>query len=515
MQPLILTFDVGSQSLRALLTNKNGEIELASQVKYTSPCLPPKTFGQAEQDPDFYFERICEAASKLRSMDPDGSFFARIKAVTVTCVRDTVVLLDKDYKPLRNIIVWMDSRRAKSSPSPTAFQSVLLKAVGMTEAIDMLYKDAFFNWIRDYEPELYSKASKFVFLPSWINYQLTGCLKDGVANQVGHMPFDNKKRCWMKKGLSRCVAPVPVDMLVEVVESGEEVGRITEKVASVSGIPAGLPLLATGTDKACEALGLGVVTLDKAAVSLGSASTIQFCTPKYFEPSPFLPSYPSIIPGYFNGENQIYRGYWTLTWFKDQFCQEEKAKADSLGIETEEILDSYLDEIQPGCNGLIMTPHFAPGANNPQAKGTMIGFTDRHTKKHMYRAIIEGVNFELYKQMKIMEKRSGQRIKEIYIAGGGSKSNTILQITADMFGLPVKRVQTHEATAIGSALTAFVGLGEFDSYSSAVSAMVHDSDVFIPRPEIHEKYSSIFENVYSKIESTNTKLFRAIRSIDK
>lgn len=515
MEPLILTFDVGSQSLRGLLVNKKGEIELSSQVKYRFPCLHPKTFGQAEQEPSFYYDQICLASEMLKEQDSNGTFFKRIKAVTITCIRDTVVLLDKDNKPLRNIIVWMDSRRAKSSPSLKPFEKLLLKLVGMSEAIDMLYKDAFFNWIRDFEPQLYRKASKFVFIPSYINYQLTGSLKDGVANQVGHMPFDNKKRCWMKKGLSRCVAPVPFDMLVDLVESGEEIGRISHETSELSGIPEGLPLLATGTDKACEALGLGVTSLEKAAVSLGSAATIQFCTPKYFEPSPFLPSYPSILPGYFNGENQIYRGYWTLTWFKEQFCQEEIAKAKELGIEPEEILDSYLEEIPIGCNGLIMTPHFAPGANNPQAKGTMIGFTDRHTKKHMYRAIIEGVNFELYKQMTIMEKRSGQHIKEIYIAGGGSKSDVILQITADMFGLPVKRTQTHEATGIGSALTAFVGLGEFSSYDEGVKSMVHDKDIFIPNSENHAKYSSIFDTVYSKIENTNTKIFRSIRSIDK
>lgn len=513
MEPLVLTFDVGSQSLRALLINKKGQIEAKSQIKYQTPCLPSENPGTAEQDPEFYYENICHAARLLKEQDTSNTLFSRIRAVTITCIRDTVLLLDKDNKPLRNIIVWMDNRRAKSSPSPTPFEKFLLSVVGMTETIDMLYKDAFFNWIRDFEPELYAKASKFIMLPGYINYRLTGTLKDGVANQVGHIPFDNKKRKWMEKGLSRAIAPIPVNMLIDLVESGQEIGKISEETSAKSGIPAGLPLLATGTDKACEALGLGVVSESKAAVSLGSAATIQFCTPHYFEPAPFLPSYPSIIPGYFNGENQIYRGYWTVTWFKQQFCQEEIKQAEKLGIEPEEILNTYLSEVPVGCDGLIMSPHLAPGANNPFAKSTITGLTDHHTKKHLYRAIIEGVNFELIHAMKRMEKRSGQHIKEIYIAGGGSKSDTILRITADMFGLPVKRIQTHEATGIGSSMTAFVGLGEFDSYQSAVHAMVHDGDVFLPNEENHRKYTEIYNKVYSKLEKTNTSLYRAIRSI--
>lgn len=511
MEPLILTFDVGSQSVRAILVNKQGQIELSSKLSY-KPHMESEVFGQAEQKPNFYYDSICKVSKQLKRLDPNGEKFSRIKAVTITCIRDTMVVLDKDNKPLRNIIVWMDSRRAKGEPKPPFLHKFLFWSVGMTETIKMLYKDAFFNWIREEEPEVYSKAAKILMLPSYINYQLTGTLKDGVANQVGHIPFDNKKRRWMTGGLSRCIAPVPLNQLVDLVETGEEIGKITEETAKKSGIPAGLPLLATGTDKACEALGMSVIDEGKAAVSFGTSATIQFCSPHFFEPSPFVPSYPSVIPSRFNGENQIYRGYWTLTWFKDQFCQEEQAKAKKLGIPTEALLDEYINQVPLGCNGLIMTPHLAPGTNNPFAKGTFIGLTDRHSKKHIYRAIIEGINFELIHNMKRMEKRSGQKIQEIYIAGGGSQSDVIMQLAADMFGLPAKRIQTYEATGIGSSLAAFVGLGEFKTFEEACKSMVHDKDVFMPNMENFAKYQEIYTNVYSKIEKTNTKLFRAIRN---
>ena len=509
--PLVMTFDVGTQSVRAMLVNKHGEVESSCKLPYGHPSLPPKVIGEAEQYPDFYYDKVCEASVMLKGQNP--ALFSRVVAVTITCIRDTVLILDKDHKPLRNIIMWMDCRRAPGKPNPPFLHKFLLWLVGMRETVKMLYKDAYFNWIRECEPELWAKTDKFVMLPGYINYKLTGVLKDGVANQVGHIPFDNRKRTWMKKGLARCVADIPLDKLIDLTETGTTIGYINAETARRSAIPEGLPLIATGTDKACEALGLSVVTQDKAALSLGTAATIQFCTPRYFEPEPFLPSYPSVIPGYFNAENQIYRGYWMVTWFIDQFCSDEKRLAQERGCSVEEILDAYMDDVPPGCDGLIMTPHLAPGAGNPYAKGIITGLSDTHSKKHLYRAIIEGLDFELYHAMKRMELRSGQRITCLYAGGGGSISNKVLQMTADIFGLPVKRTQTNECSGLGSSIAAFVGLGVYRDFNEAVCAMTRDTSVFIPDPETHKLYSDIYKNVYNTLERKNTSIFRAIRKL--
>ncbi len=508
----MLTFDVGTQSTRAMLVNKTGEIELSSKIQYESPAIQSDVFEQAEQYPEFYYNMVCESAKRLRQQDSEN-LFSRIVAVTLTCIRDTVLVLDKDRRPLRNIIVWMDGRRAPGKPDIPIWKRVLFAIVGMADTVEKLYKDSFYNWIKKCEPEIMAKTDKFVMLPGYINYLMTGELKDSVANQVGHIPFDNRKRVWMKRGLARCVADIPLCCLIDLVESGETIGYVTRRCSEASGIPEGLPLIATGTDKACEALGLSVISEGKAAVSLGTQATIQFCSKSYFEPQPFIPSFPSVIPGRFNAEYQIYRGYWTVIWFKEQFCQYEEAEAKRLGVCTESLLDRYLEEVPQGCNGLIMVPHMAPGTGNPNARAVLMGLSDQHTKKHLYRAIVEGINFDLYHAMKRMERRSAQKIKEIYIAGGGSQCDEILQITADMFGLPVKRIQTHEATGIGSSIAAFVGLGEFSSYEEATAAMVHDADCFIPDMKIHEKYKEIYSSIYKRLEFSVKGILRKIRKV--
>lgn len=512
MDSMVMTFDVGSQSVRAIIVDKQGNIRGAYKLEYENICLPSSNPDYAEQDPKFYYDMICKASLGLKeTVSPD--VMAAVKAVSITCIRDTVLILDKDHKPLRNIITWMDRRRAAGLPKLSLIKRIILALVGLTDSINMLYKDSFYNWIRENEPELWEKTDKFVLLPGYLNYLLTGELKDAVANQVGHIPFNNRKRTWMRQGFSRCVADVPLENLIDVVETGKVIGYINAGTASCSGIPQGLPLIATGPDKACEALGLSVTTREKAAVSLGTAASIQFVTPKYFEPSPFIPAFPSIIPGYFNGEDQIYRGYWIVRWFIENFCHEETLLAQQLGCSVEDILDTTLAQISPGCDGLVMTPNMHPGMTNPHTKSIMVGLTDIHNKKHIYRAIVEGISFELYHAMKRMERRSGQKIQVIYAGGGGSRSDNVLQILANVFGLPVKRTQTNETTAIGSSLAAFVGLGEFDNYDQAAASMIHDGKVFTPDPKIHEIYMNIYNGVYKNLERSNRFYFRRLSKI--
>ena len=129
--PLILTFDLGTQSMKALLINKAGETVLSSQVQYDSPCIPSDIRGCAEQEPDFYYDRLCEAGELLKKKDTKD-YFSHIIAVSITCIRDTGMILDKDHKPLRNIIVWMDERRAKGDPKPPFLHKLLFASPSLS-----------------------------------------------------------------------------------------------------------------------------------------------------------------------------------------------------------------------------------------------------------------------------------------------------------------------------------------------------------------------------------------------
>jgi sugar (pentulose or hexulose) kinase len=114
----------------------------------------------------------------------------------------------------------------------------------------------------------------------------------------------------------------------------------------------------------------------------------------------------------------------------------------------------------------------------------------------VYRAIIEGINFSLLAGKNKLEKKSGIPINRVMVSGGGAQSNLVCQITADIFGLPIQRVQTYETSGLGAAICGFVGIGHYPSYETAVRKMVHVSKEYLPNPEVHEKYKAIFDEVY-------------------
>ena len=104
----------------------------------------------------------------------------------------------------------------------------------------------------------------------------------------------------------------------------------------------------------------------------------------------------------------------------------------------------------------------------PEAKGAIIGFGDVHTRAHIYRAIIEGINYALIEGLEHIEKKSKVKVNTLMVSGGGSQSNAICQITADMFNKPVVRGQTYETSGLGAAINGFMGLKLFSSYQEAV-----------------------------------------------
>ncbi len=511
-EPLVLTFDIGTQSIRAMLCNKEGEFPAFVQIRYEKPFISEEP-GRAEQEPNFYFDMLCKASLELK--EKAGALFGDIIAVTVTTIRDTLLCLNKDKKPLRNMIVWIDRREAKNDLPAGAIKKFAFEYTGMLDTAKMQYSASFCNWIKENEPHIYRRTEKFVLLPTYINYLLTGVLRDCAANQIAHLPFDYKERKWMdEKELTRCVFDIPTTKLCRLVKSGAIIGEITNEAAEQTGIPAGLPLIATGSDKGCETLGLSVNKTGKAAISFGTSATVQFATQKYFEPQQFLPSYPAVLNDTWNPEIQIFFGYAMLRWFIEQFATEEAKKAAEQGISAEEYLNTYLPEIPAGCDGLIVQPYWEPGVSNPLAKGTITGFTPMHTKYHIYRAIIEGINFSLMEGMKLMEKRSKTKIRELFIAGGGSQNDTICQITANMFGLPVKRIHTHEASAIGSSMVAFVAMKEFRNYDAAIQSMVHVCDTFNPDFKETAIYEDIYENVYTKLYPKMLPVFKGMKKLE-
>ena len=497
--PLVLTFDIGTQSARCLLVRPDGTFADMVRKKYEQPYFS-KEPGWVEQTPDFYYDTIAALSKELLARN--APLIDRITAVTITSIRDTVLCLDRERRPLRDIILWLDKRRAHYWKEIPALKNALFILVGMGDAVKNIYRASAANWLMQNEPELWAETDQYVMLPTYLNYKLTGELKDSASNMIGHVPFDYKNRTWMRPhDLTRCVCDVPQEKLCELVPSGSVIGTITPEASAETSIPAGLPLISTGSDKGCETLGLSVLHPNQAAISYGTTATLQMAVKHYFEPQPFMPAYPGVPNDIYNPEFEVYRGFWMVSWFIEQFGAADKAEAAKRGISTEELLSEKIRDIPPGSGGLLLQPFWTAGITNPNAKGTIVGFADYHTRYHLYRAIIEGICMELYHGLSTMEKRSGLTVEELFVAGGGAQSDVVCQITADLFGLPVRRIQTHEVSAIGSAMVAFTAQGVFEDLDDAVAHMVRQKDVFEPNAENHAVYMEYYEKAYSKLPS--------------
>lgn len=505
MKPLILSLDIGTQSIRAMIFDKEG-----NQIKKVRKAFDPYfsvKFGYAEQHAEFYWEKTVETINSLKEISEE--MWGDIIAIAPTTMRDVIVTLDENMQPTRPAILWMDRREA-SIPHIPSKQKAIFKAVGMYDTVIKTAKGIRTNWIIDNEPEVWAKTKKAVLLSAYIHYKLTGTLVDSVASSIGHIPFDYKKKRWYKQShLQRPLFKMSFDMLYDLIEPGEKVGEgLTAEVSQVLELPRGLPVIATGSDKGTETLGTGCSDEKTASISFGTTATVQLTTKNYVEPIMFLPAYPAVYPHRYNPEIQIYRGYWMISWFIEQFGYDEQHEAKKAGICAEKHMDRYINRIGPGSDGLIVTPYWGAGLRHPEDKGAIAGFTESHTRGHVYKAMIEGINFALYEGMKSLEKKTGVKIEKVMVSGGGTSSCEVCQLTADMFGIPVGRVQTYETSGLGAAICGFVGMKEFANFDEAIKSMVHPEKPFMPNAEKHRIYGRIFKERYVKVPKALRPIFK-------
>lgn len=508
----LLSIDNGTQSIRALVFDQDGELLAKSKVDIESYLSPAP--GLAEQDAEYFWNSLCEACQSLWPMLD----FPReeIRAVSVTTQRATVVPVDARGQALHPAISWLDQRRVNSKPSLGPLQQLATRAIGARGAVAEFHANAEANWFAEERPEIWAQVEKYVLLSGYHSYRLTGAYTDAVASQVGYIPFDFKNQCWASPGDWKWrTLPVRRSMLPQLRAAGESLGLISEVASGETGIPAGIPLIASGSDKACEVLGSGCMAAGVGSLSFGTTATFNITTDKYLEVDRFHPAYPGVVPGTFNPEMAIRRGFWMVSWFKNEFGLREQHLADEQGVAAETLFDDLLKAVPPGSDGLLLQPYWSVGTApaGPEARGAIIGFNDVHTRAHIYRAIIEGIGFALREGKEALEKRSGQSVKTLRISGGGSQSDQVMQITADIFGMKVDRPHTFETSGLGAAIAAAVGSGTYTDFATAVRQMTRVRDSFTPNEEngvIYEKlYREVYQNIYAGLKPS----YQAIQSI--
>jgi sugar (pentulose or hexulose) kinase len=514
MPPYLLALDNGTQSVRALLFDAEGNLVAKAQIALDPPYFQPSP-GYAERDPISFWEAACAACQSLwhnHHINP-----ADIAGMSVTTQRGTVIHVNAEGNALRPAILWLDQRHTAGLAPVRGLWGLIFRLIGMRETIAYLQAEAEVNWVRTHQAEIAAKTHKVLLLSGYLTHQLTGNFVDSVGAQVGYLPFDYRALRWASPSSwhwqSALVTPA---QLPNLLPPASLLGQVSARAAAQTGLPVGLPVFAGAGDKACEVLGAGCLTPEVGCIGYGTTATLNTFQTRYIEAVPFIPPYPAAVPNAYNLEYQIYRGYWLVSWFKAQFGGPELAQAAQQGIAVETLFDALAAQAPAGALGLTLQPYWTPGIKLPgrEGKGAIIGFGDVHGRAHFYRAILEGVAYALRQGKERLEARSRTKITSLRVCGGGSQSDQVLQITADIFNLPASRPHLYEASGLGAAIDAAVGLGLYSDFASAVAAMTRPAErVFMPNPQNSALYESLYQRVYKPLYGRLRPLYKAIQEI--
>ena len=370
---LMLSIDCGTQSVRALVFDLAGELVGRRQHVFDSYLTPRENW--LEHDAQEVWRATGAVCRALFEDRPD--LRARIKGIAVTTQRGSIVLVDEAGQPLRPFIIWLDQRRAAKARKAPPWWRAAFALARVSDTIDYLSKQAELNWIAENEPDVLKRTRKVLLVSGWLNYKLTGKFVDAVASQVAYIPFDFKKQDWAGRfdWKWRALA-AQRDQMPDIAPAGSILGALTAEAAAALGLPEGIPVIAAAADKACEIAGCGATSPEIGALSYGTAATVAITAPRYVEATPLIPPYPALLPGQYNLEVQIFRGFWMVNWFKQQFGHPEIAASLAEGQPVEALFDRLVAQVPPGSQGLMLQPYWTPGLRNPgpDARGAIIGF---------------------------------------------------------------------------------------------------------------------------------------------
>jgi sugar (pentulose or hexulose) kinase len=283
---------------------------------------------------------------------------------------------------------------------------------------------------------------------------------------------------------------------------------VTAAAAEATGIPAGLPVYATANDKAVEALGSG---LDEGTVLLSLGTYIAAMTIGSSSRSAddsYWVNFAARPGTYLYESTGIRRGMWMVSWYRTLLEGSPGEEPEMTPLE-EEALNAEASQLAAGSNGLLTLPDWLAPGHAVWRRGALLGFDGSQGRAHIYRSILEGIALTITNNTAAMEKALGCRLSPVLVSGGGSRSDLMMQIVADVFARPARRTAVTDAAGLGAAICAAVGHGIYPDWDQATAAMVAVGDQFAPDPRAVRAYQQI-NKIYAGLTSFTDPLFRAI-----
>lgn len=484
---LYIGVDLGTSAVKLLLMDEKGEIKKIVSREY--PLYFPHP-GWSEQKPEDWFKQ---------SMDG-------IKELTAECDKENVagisfggqmhglVALDENDEVIRPAILWNDGRTGEET-------DYLNQVIGKEKLSEYTANIAFAGftapkilWMKKHEPDNFAKIKKIMLPKDYLAYKLSGSFSTDVSDASGMLLMDVKNRCWSKEMLDIC--GITEEMLPKLYESFEVVGTLKREIAEALGLSADVKVIAGAGDNAAAAVGTGAVGEGMCNISLGTSGTIFISSKKFgVDEHNALHSFAH-ADGHYHLMGCMLSAASCNKWWNEEILKTKDFAAEQSRI-------TKLGENQVFYLPYLMgerSPH-----NNPDARAMFIGMSMDTTREDMTQAVLEGVAFGLRDSLEVA-RSLGIQMERTKICGGGAKSPLWKKIIANVMNMKVDVIESEEGPALGGAMLAAVGCGEYEDVETIAKKLVKVIDTVEPEEELVAKYEERYQK-FRKIYPTVKELF--------
>ena len=491
----VMGVDGGTEGIRAYVFDLEGRVKSSHATAYETRFPEP---SWAEQDPEEWWQAM--AGSVRAAIAKAGVAPSEIKAISVDTTCCSVVTLDGTGHALRPCMIWMDVRAAAEADDLVATGDPALRVngggAGPVSAEWMIPKAL---WIKRRQPELYDRAAMIGEYQDFINLRLTGQWIGSLGNSTIRWHYQTTHGGTPRSLLEALdIADLADKWPQAMVAPGQVIGPLTRQAAVHLGLEAGTPVVQGGSDAFMGVIGLGVTEPGELALITGSSHLHIGVSEREAHKAGVWGTYrDTVYPGKYIIEGGQTSTGSVIAWFKRHFAQ----------ATTFDALNEEAGRLPPGAEGLLVLDHFQ-GNRTPytdaHSRGAITGLTLKHTPAHVFRGIIEGIC--LGTRLIIDNFGDAFAVKRIVLAGGATNSPLWLQIHADTINAPIEITEVPDAPALGCAILAAHGIGEFTTIEEGTRAMVRTKSVITP----DRKTGAIYDrDLYPKYKA----LYGALKSV--
>lgn len=487
---LVLGIDCSTTACKALVLNDLGQA--ISTGLQTIPISNPK--------PDWFEQRAENWQSALVGairLAINGIESKRLAALCITHQRETFVPVDSLGRPSGPAIVWLDERARYLLPE-------LKNLIGAERFHQITGKPLTGNltfskiaWLRENDPDLFHNAAKYLDVHAFLVHFLTGHFRTSTGSAGSTGLFDIAHECWSEELLA--TVGLRINQFPETYSPCEILGTLSSDAAKACALPSGLPVVAGIGDGQAVGIGANITRTEDAYLSLGT-SVIGGHIADVYETDIAFRTMISAVPGTYFLETVLLGGAYTISWLMENFIGPSYGSQDT---DNEKLFEAAGHNIPAGSEGLLCVPYWNSVMNpywDASASGVVIGWRGHHTPQHLYRAILEGIAFELRLHKLGIESAIGSKLERYIAVGGGAQNALWCQIIADVTGVEVQRTIHRETAALGAGIMAAAGVGIYKTVTKAGRIMTAlEPLVFKPDIEQHELYREIFDNVYQEV----------------